>query len=79
VSLKIKTIMAEVRSRFESFYGPGLIKIMLYGSHARGDAEPGSDIDILVVLRGPVDSGEMPKLCGNVNFPWCLSYEISHR
>jgi predicted nucleotidyltransferase len=31
---------------------------MLFGSHARGDAEPGSDIDVLVVLEGPVRPGE---------------------
>lgn len=28
--------------------------MVLYGSQARGDAEPGSDIDVLVVLAGPV-------------------------
>jgi predicted nucleotidyltransferase len=28
--------------------------VILFGSHARGDAEPGSDIDVLVVLRGDV-------------------------
>lgn len=27
---------------------------MLYGSHARGDARPDSDVDLLVVLEGEV-------------------------
>jgi predicted nucleotidyltransferase len=54
---RMKAILSEIRSRFDSFYGPRLMNIMLYGSHSRGEAEPGSDIDILVVLRGPVDPG----------------------
>jgi predicted nucleotidyltransferase len=29
-------------------------QIILYGSRARGDAEPDSDWDILVILAGPV-------------------------
>ena len=63
---KIQTNLAEIRSRFEAFYGPRLIKILLYGSHARGDAEPGSDIDILVVLRGPVNPGEEVARTGEI-------------
>jgi predicted nucleotidyltransferase len=31
---------------------------MLFGPQARGDAEPGSDIDVLVVLRGKVSPCE---------------------
>ena len=31
--------------------GPNLLLLTLYGSHARGEAEPDSDVDILVVLR----------------------------
>jgi predicted nucleotidyltransferase len=31
---------------------------MLYGSQARGDADPGSDIDLLVVLKDPVNPCE---------------------
>ncbi len=35
---------------------PPLKQLVLYGSQARGgDAEPGSDVDVLVVLRGPVE------------------------
>jgi len=32
--------------------------MVLFGSQARGDAEPGSDIDVLVVLSGEVRTGE---------------------
>jgi predicted nucleotidyltransferase len=32
--------------------------MLLFGSQARGDAEPGSDIDVLIVLQGPVNPGE---------------------
>lgn len=67
---KIQTNLAEIRSRFEAFYGPRLIKILLYGSHARGNAEPGSDIDILVVVRGSVNQGEeIAKTGGFVSEP----------
>lgn len=34
-------------------------KIILFGSHARGDANRWSDIDLLVVFDEPVDNGEM--------------------
>jgi predicted nucleotidyltransferase len=32
-------------------YGDRLAQVLLYGSQARGDAGPESDIDLLVVLR----------------------------
>jgi len=53
VSERLQSLIAELRRRFEALYGPRLARLVLFGSHARGDAEPGSDIDVLVVLEGP--------------------------
>lgn len=58
MSEQLRSLLKELRRRFEALYGPRLVRLMLYGSQARGDAEPGSDIDVLVVLAGPVRPGE---------------------
>jgi predicted nucleotidyltransferase len=33
-------------------YGPDLVSVILFGSRARGEARPESDIDMLIVVRG---------------------------
>ena len=52
---RLRTILAQCRARMEEIYGTRLAGLVLFGSQARGDGEPDSDIDVLVVLDGPLD------------------------
>lgn len=59
----LSAILTELKGRFQEIYGDRLVQMVLYGSQARGDAVPGSDIDVLVVLRGKVDpAGEIARV-----------------
>jgi predicted nucleotidyltransferase len=51
----LETVLGDLRSRLESLYGARLERLILFGSQARGDAEPDSDIDVMIVLSGPLD------------------------
>jgi len=51
---RLRTILSELKARFVELYGDRLVQMILYGSQARGDAVDGSDIDVLLVLRGEV-------------------------
>ncbi|MEK7405700.1 MAG: nucleotidyltransferase domain-containing protein [Acidobacteriota bacterium] len=66
VNPKVKAILAELRRRLEELYGDRLVKMILYGSHARGDARQYSDIDVLVVLKGPVWPSQEVRRTGGI-------------
>ena len=53
----VRTVIAEARALLEREYGDRMVEVILYGSQARGDAVEGSDVDLLVVLRGEVSAG----------------------
>ena len=52
-----RTLLAEIKKRLLTVYETRLKGVVLYGSEARGTAAPDSDIDVLVLLEGPVDYG----------------------
>ncbi len=52
---ELRTILTRLKSELQAIYTDRLVSIILFGSQARGDAQPGSDIDVLVVLRGSVN------------------------
>jgi predicted nucleotidyltransferase len=54
---KVNDILVELRGKLQTLYRERLERIVLFGSQARGDAEPDSDIDVLVVLKGSVQPG----------------------
>ncbi len=73
---QILEIVAALRTKLEGLYGPRLVSLVLFGSYARGDAEPGSDIDLLVVLRGNVNAGEEIKRTGGIVTDLSLQNEV---
>ena len=50
----ITPILNELKRELQELYGDRLVKLILFGSHARGEANPDSDIDLLAVLKSPV-------------------------
>lgn len=52
---QLTAILTELRRGLDALYGDRLAHVLLFGSQARGDAEPYSDIDVLIVLYGEVD------------------------
>lgn len=48
---KIKSILNQFRERVFSEFSNQIISIVVFGSYARGEERPDSDLDILVVVR----------------------------
>ena len=47
---KIGPILEGFKQELKRIYGPRFKRLIVYGSYARGEAEEGSDLDLLVVL-----------------------------
>lgn len=73
---KSSEILTELRQRLEAIYGDRLVRLVLFGSQARGDAEEGSDIDVMVVLKGQVSPCEEIERTGDDVAQICLDHEV---
>jgi uncharacterized protein len=62
MSSNIRPILKKLKKGLIEIYGEQVDRILLYGSRARGDERPDSDIDILVVLKDDFNYSEMLRL-----------------
>ena len=73
---RLQGILTELRRQLNTLYGDRLVKMILYGSQARGDARQWSDIDVLVVLRGPVRASQEVRRSGGIVSGMCLEFDV---
>lgn len=55
----IPTSFIRFRDELESVFGDRFRQLILFGSYARGEARPESDVDVLLVLRDPFLESEV--------------------
>jgi uncharacterized protein len=48
----VRLALDELKERLTGLLGSSLVSLTLFGSRARGDADPDSDVDVAVVVRG---------------------------
>jgi uncharacterized protein len=69
-------ILTEVRHQLETLYGDRLSSLLLYGSQARNEATPESDIDLLVALHEPFDLRQELDRTTPFIADLCLKWEV---
>jgi predicted nucleotidyltransferase len=72
----LSEVIAELRKGLEELYGVRFRDLLLYGSYARGDQREGSDVDLLVLLDGPVDTGREILRLESIVWPLSLDHGI---
>lgn len=72
----LNAVLVQLQQHLIELYGDRLGQLVLYGSQARGDATPDSDIDVLVILNGCVNSGDEVARTGTITAALSLEYGV---
>ena len=72
---QLRVILQQLRDGLSNILGSQMVAAYLYGSQARGDAYPDSDIDILVVLQGNFNYFEMIEKTGELAAKLSLDHD----
>ena len=68
-------LLTEIRTPLQKVFEHRLQGIVLYGSEARGDATPDSDVDVLVLLDHVRGFGRELRICIEALYPLALKLE----
>lgn len=72
----LAAVVAQLRKGLEELYGVRFRDLLLYGSYARGGQREGSDVDLLVLLDGPVNTGREILRLESIAWPLSLEHGI---
>ena len=53
--MNLSDLLGRLGRDLHELYGPRYRGLILFGSHARGTADEGSDVNVLLLLDGPVN------------------------
>ena len=73
---ELEALLADLRAALGDLYGDRLVRLVLYGSQARGDTHAESDVDVLVVLDGDVQPGREIRRMSSIVFEVGLENEV---
>jgi len=71
----IKELFEDVTKQLKDLYGDKLLKIILFGSYARGDYDPESDIDIFALVREHLPEESHKKIL-QINVDLSIKYDV---
>ncbi len=73
---RLQTILKSLKKGLQRLYGPRLKGLTLYGSYARGEATPDSDIDVALVLDDFPDAWTEIRRVGDLVSRLCLRFSV---
>jgi uncharacterized protein len=72
----VQLALKELQEYLAKVYGERLRGVYLYGSYARGDFRPDSDVDVLVVLAGVTNPSREIDRIGDGVADICLDHNV---
>src|SRR5688572_10724840 len=73
----IQKLLGELKRELVRMYGERLKGVYLYGSYARGENQPDSDVDVMIVLASYQRYGDEIKRTSELNAKLSLDYNLS--
>ena len=74
--VEIANVLRQLHQSLQHELGGQLEDILLFGSRARGEGRPDSDVDVLILLKGEFDYGELIRRTSSLVAGLSLEHDI---